>query len=151
MSQINDIIQLNVELEGLLRVAESRQSPEAIELAKEKFLQLSALFASLDVDSTPNNTNLTPPIPHIAPITPISPSTSSESLIKTFTINDKFLFRRELFDGSEADFVDTLNLIEAMSSLDEAREYLFYDLGWDSENETVADFVNIINNYFENR
>jgi hypothetical protein len=69
-------------------------------------------------------------------------------LKKAFTINDKFRFRRELFGNSEENFVDTIDLITAMKSFDEAQEYLYEDLGWDRKNEDVADFMTIIAKHF---
>lgn len=69
-------------------------------------------------------------------------------LKKAFTINDKFRFRRELFGGSEEAFVDTINLIIAMNSFDEAKEYIYDDLGFDAKNEDVVDFMAIISKHF---
>ena len=64
------------------------------------------------------------------------------------TLNDKFLFRRELFNGSDAELNDTLDLIASMDSLHEAEEYLYDDLQLDPENESVRDFMNILTTYF---
>lgn len=72
-------------------------------------------------------------------------------LRKAFTLNDKFLFRRELFGGSETEFADTIELITAMHSYDEAVEYLIDDLQWDGENTTVKDFLSIVAAYFKSR
>jgi hypothetical protein len=72
----------------------------------------------------------------------------ASDLKKAFTINDKFRFRRELFGNSEENFVDTIDLITAMKSFDEAQEYIYEDLGWDRTNEDVADFMTIIANHF---
>lgn len=72
-------------------------------------------------------------------------------LHKAFTINDKFLFRRELFGGNAQEFSDTIDLIMAMKSYDEATEYLIDDLQWSADNETVKDFMGIVANYFRTR
>ena len=69
---------------------------------------------------------------------------------KTMTLNDKFLFKRELFGGNEAELNDTLELLASMHSFDEATEYIYDDLQWDSENSTVKDFMDIIKSYFSN-
>lgn len=67
---------------------------------------------------------------------------------KMLTLNDKFLFRRELFNGSDTELNDTLELIASMHSSAEAREYLFDDLQWDPEAEAVNDFLALVDNYF---
>ena len=72
----------------------------------------------------------------------------SKDLRKAFTLNDHFRFRRELFANSEAELNDTLNLIETMQSYDEAEEYFYNDMGWDAENEDVAEFMAIIKKHF---
>lgn len=68
-----------------------------------------------------------------------------------FTINDRYRFRRELFGNSDAEMIDTLELLAAMSSADEAEEYLFDDLGWDRTNDDVADFMAIVRRRFADR
>ena len=42
------LIRLNVELEGALRVAEARPGVEAMDVARDKFAEMSALFATLE-------------------------------------------------------------------------------------------------------
>lgn len=57
------------------------------------------------------------------------------------SLNDKFRFRRELFDNSVVDMAETLGVVEQMTSEEELKDYLFNDLCWDAENETVKDFL----------
>lgn len=66
-----------------------------------------------------------------------------------FNLNDKFRFRRELFGNSEIAYTEALNMLSAMNSLDEAKEYLFDDLNWDSNNEDVQAFVELLENYYK--
>lgn len=70
-------------------------------------------------------------------------------LRRSFTINDKFRFRRELFGNSDSEFTDALNLVEAMNSPEEAEDYFYNDLGWDREQPEVVEFMTVIANYFE--
>ena len=72
----------------------------------------------------------------------------SKNLKAVISLNDMFRFRRELFANSAADMNDTLNLVEAMSSWDEAEDYFYNDLGWDSESDDVKEFMAIIKNHF---
>lgn len=67
---------------------------------------------------------------------------------KMFTINDRYRFRRELFCNNEVDFVDNLNLVQAMSCYEDAEDYFYNDLQWDSENEDVVEFMSVIFKYF---
>lgn len=73
---------------------------------------------------------------------------SGKPLASFFSINDKFRFRRELFSNSNAEFVDALNLIETMESVEEAEDYFFNDLQWDAQSDDVADFLTIVHRYF---
>ncbi len=68
---------------------------------------------------------------------------------RAFTINDKFLFRRELFGNSNQQYNDALDLIAQMTSFAEAESYFFGNYGWDTENGHVKRFMEIIENYFE--
>ena len=70
---------------------------------------------------------------------------------KLLTLNDKFLFRRELFGGNDAEMSDTLDLIASMHSLAEAEEYAYDDLQWDPEAPVVRDFMAVIAGYFNQR
>lgn len=66
-----------------------------------------------------------------------------------FNLNDKFRFRRELFGNSEVAYVEALNMLSAMNSLDEAKEYLYEDLEWDPANEDVIAFIELLANYYK--
>lgn len=73
---------------------------------------------------------------------------SSRDIRRAFTLNDRFRFRRELFENSEARFVDALDVISAMNSYDEAEEYFYDDLCWNPESDDVKDFMQIVYNHF---
>lgn len=73
---------------------------------------------------------------------------SSREIRRAFTLNDRFRFRRELFENSEARFVEALDVISAMSSYDEAEEYFYDDLCWDPDNEEVKEFMQKVYNHF---
>lgn len=183
---LDQLIRLNVELEGSLRVLAERESPEAESSARQTLDRLNNLFSQafpadahaeaiqevkdeeaeggeLEPNPEPNemqipsenseNSEPSEPTPVPAPAAPLTVDAAiacreSRDLRKAFTLNDKFLFRRELFDGNDQEFSDTIDLLTAMHSLDEAKEYLFDDLHWDPENEVVKDFMAIITNHF---
>ena len=72
----------------------------------------------------------------------------ARTLRKAFTLNDKFRFRRELFNGDDALFGRTLDAIQKEPSYDDAVEYLQEKLNWDINNPDVTDFLAIVRNHF---
>ena len=83
------------------------------------------------------------PIPEPEPAQPPRTAVNTR-LLKAFTLNDKFRFRRELFNGDDDDFADTLSLLAHMPSYAEAADYLTNDLLWDTRNPNVEDFLAIL-------
>ncbi len=182
-----------------------RPSPEALEAAREKFDEMTALFATLapasatdqhdeeqtqlkydealngedspmdeptdsmvpadgqivetdaEAEAVPAATSA--PAPEAQRETPAQESRPiavdermlKSDLRKSFTLNDKFRFRRELFGGDDAEFSDTLDLLATMHSLSEAEEYIYDDLQWSREDENVAEFMDIVANFFNTR
>lgn len=179
---LNRIILLNVELEGALRVAADRPSAEALESAKKKFAEISALFAMLNptdfiATKEEEKTELkeeeavgaeSAPMPEPeftdnqgeAEFKEIEKTDNEEGLNveepkqergdirKMLTLNDKFLFKRELFGNNDEEFNATLDLLGAMHSFEEAEEYAYEDLRWDKNDPKVNDFMTIVENYF---
>lgn len=72
----------------------------------------------------------------------------ARDLRRAFTLNDKFRFRRYLFDNDDVRFAETLDALSAMPHYAEARHYLIETLGWDAQNEDVKDFLAIVENHF---
>lgn len=83
-----------------------------------------------------------------ASISSVEPS-PAQLLRKMFTISDIYLFRRELFNNSDAEFNDALGRIANTSSMDEAREYLLYALGLDAKKEETQMFLSQLEALFE--
>lgn len=65
-----------------------------------------------------------------------------------FSINDKYRFKKELFGGSDADFNTTLAFVASMDNYMEAEEYFIDELGLDPKHPVVADFLQILEKYF---
>ncbi len=72
----------------------------------------------------------------------------SKDMHKALSLNDRFRFQRELFAGSKNDLNNALDLVNAMLTYDEAEEYFIHDLGWDQDNEDVADFMGLVRRHF---
>lgn len=190
MIDINTLLQLNIELEGLLRVLVDRDNIHARTLLAEKFEQYSDALRQYLAESEPAQpqteqaaeevceqgaaenqtidetevatsageeeeteeaeveiTSVTEePEPAEEQIEPADEdhATANMKLLSAFTINDKFRFRRELFNGDIEDFADTLDLLARMPSYDEAVDYLTNDLLWDTRNPAVEEFFEIL-------
>ena len=100
-----------------------------------------AVSSAADVPDAPAS-----PVVETAPVAAVRPI---GDIRKAFTINDRFRFRRELFENSEKLFADALNTIDAMRSFAEAEDYFFNTLEWDKESEEVAEFMSKLKAYFE--
>jgi len=72
----------------------------------------------------------------------------AKELRKALSLNDQFRFRRELFGNSDIRMNETLSLIDAMQSYEEAEDYILNDLNWDVENPDVAEFMKIVQKHF---
>ena len=72
----------------------------------------------------------------------------AKELRKALSLNDRFRFRRELFGNSDIRMNETLSLIDAMQSYEEAEDYILNDLNWDVENPDVAEFMKIVQIHF---
>lgn len=72
----------------------------------------------------------------------------ARELRKAFTLNDKFRFRRELFNNDNDKFRETLERIERMQSNDEAVAYMTEVLGWNLDEEAPSDFAATVANHF---
>ena len=66
-----------------------------------------------------------------------------------FSINDRFLFLRELFDGNSQQFNDAIGVIQRMSNIDQVQQFVTDVLQLDSSNEIVKEFIRLINLSFK--
>lgn len=65
-----------------------------------------------------------------------------------FTLNDKFGFRRTLFDQDDAKFARALDELSLCASFAEAQNWMVENYGWDMENPNVDDFMSIIKRHY---
>jgi hypothetical protein len=64
-------------------------------------------------------------------------------------INDRFQYIRELFDGDNEKFLETVKALDSMSDIKEAVDYLRNNFKW-KKNETSLKFVNLVKRRFQN-
>ena len=65
-------------------------------------------------------------------------------LKSSFSLNDRFLYSRELFNGNMKMFDSTLEFIEGIEDFPIIEDYFYNELEWDPENLHVATFMEIL-------
>lgn len=70
-------------------------------------------------------------------------------LKRVFTLNDKFRFRRALFDQDDSKFARALAELSDLTSFEDAKRLVTEKYGWDIENPDVEDFLLIIKPHYE--
>ncbi len=63
-------------------------------------------------------------------------------------INDRFQYIRELFDGDNKKFLETVKTLDSMDNIREAIDYLRNNFKW-KKNETSLKFVNLVKRRFQ--
>lgn len=66
-----------------------------------------------------------------------------------FSINERFRFKKALFQDSDVDFNNTLALVASMESYEEAEEYFLNEEGLMRNDPVVIEFLEIIKRYFK--
>lgn len=167
INQIQSLQNATYELEGLLQLMADRKHDVKLlrSLIVEKSNQIAQMANSLQEDAADlthveaaHKEQSEPEVEHIDRAQ-VSSSSISEpvckndmeertSLRKLFPLNDVFLYRRTLFNGSQSDFDASLALVSEMHTIEQACEYFYGDLQWNPEMQEVKDFMAIINRYF---
>lgn len=66
---------------------------------------------------------------------------SKRNLKAGFSLNDRFLYARELFDNNMKTFDSTLKSLEGVKDFSVIEDYFYNELDWDSENPIVKEFM----------
>lgn len=67
--------------------------------------------------------------------------TGTRNLKSAFSLNDRFLYSRELFDGDMKMFDSTLKQLEGIEDFNVVEDYFFNELDWDKDNQQVKSFI----------
>lgn len=70
-------------------------------------------------------------------------------LKRGISLNDRFLFQRELFNNNRSEMDRVMEILNGLVSFEEAENYLKKELSWDFENQTVKEFLIVIKKGFE--
>ncbi len=71
-----------------------------------------------------------------------------QKLKAAFSLNDRFLYSRELFEGNMKMFDSTLEFLEGIEDYSIIEDYFYSELEWDPENSYVAAFMEILRPHF---
>lgn len=69
-----------------------------------------------------------------------------KKLKSAFSLNDRFLYARELFGGDMKMFDSALDFIEGVDDYSIIEDYFFNEMDWDAENPTVQAFMEVLRN-----
>ena len=70
-------------------------------------------------------------------------------LKRGISLNDRFLFQRELFNNNRQEMDKVMETLNKLGSLEEAENYLMRQYNWDFEDQTVKEFLLVIKKGFE--
>lgn len=71
-----------------------------------------------------------------------------QSIRKAITLNDRIRYMNELFGGDAQLLSTTIDQLDAMSSLQEAKNYVKWNFSWNEEDEATADFMRLLEDRF---
>jgi len=95
----------------------------------------------------PSNTDEKPVIPSLNDVIQAPPAILD--LKRSISLNDRFLFQRELFHNDRNEMNSVMISLNAFESFEGVERYLRETRPWDFENQTVKDFLRIIQKGFE--
>lgn len=153
------IINATLEVEGMLRILTARPDDEnAYSLLLDKAATLNNLIseaaeipAAVEEETVENIEEEQQAEATYEPLVFSAEAQTAPALppfVSEFSINDKYMFIRELFDGSTAEFAEIVNIVDSMQSLGGAYDYFLDELGWDPDNDTVSEFLSIVAKHF---
>jgi hypothetical protein len=70
-------------------------------------------------------------------------------LKRGISLNDRFLFQRELFNNSRSEMDSVMENLNEMGSFEEAESYLRSEQGWNFEEQAAKEFLLVIKKGFE--
>lgn len=106
-------------------------------------------------DSSTKNTDYSHSFINSSPISRFADSSTSSrdarivtDLKKAIGLNDRFRFKNDLFDNNETLLWDTIDALNALDSMSEAKAYLQTRFSWSDDNATVVYFYEILERKF---
>lgn len=157
---LTEMINLTAEIAEQLLVAKDNDSTGLTPKTKLDIIRLAELAATLpdlqeDVEPEPEPEVVigSEPAPFIESaaggFAPAATGLVAAELRRMFSLNDLFLFRRELFQGSQVLFDRALEEVGACSSAEEARRVLIERYAIDPKRAEAKEFISVISGLFE--
>lgn len=166
------LLEKAIEIEGIIRILrDGHPSPETYALLKRKTAELSAEVAtlqpqrqvaeSIDTSTEPDDIILSfdtaeEPLAASATGTTFSGnkekerSASERKCLKSiFSLNDRYLYSRELFGGDMKMFDATLGFIEGVENFSDIEDYFYNELEWDPDNSVATSFIDTLRLHYK--
>ena len=85
----------------------------------------------------------------LAPKINVNPPVHIIDIKRGVSLNDRFLFQRELFNNNRNEMNNTLEHFNSLGSYEEAEKYIRDNYNWDFENQIVNDFLLVVKKGFK--
>lgn len=104
----------------------------------------------IEIPAEPVEKKVVPPVAEKQPVflNELLEKKNLSDFRKAFSLNDRFYFRRELFAGDEAKMNKVISDLNDIHSYEESVSYLNEKLNWNVEDETVVDFIKLLEKRF---
>lgn len=108
------------------------------------------IFLTLEDEDEEEPTQTVPVAGNVNPAnTSINTSKERKNLKTCFSLNDRFLYARELFGGNMRTFDSTLSRIEQLRDFADVERYVFDELGWSADNQFANAFIETLRNHYK--
>ncbi len=162
VTDLEQLLELNLEIEGCIRVLIARESPEARLMLRGKIEALAEAYTEWEDGKDMEKEQMQhpeeeadvakkPSVVDEAEIPTVEnriAQQASRDFSKAFTLNDRYRFTQSLFHNDTENFSIAVNRIEKMESLSDAYDYLLNELNWDADQPEASDFLAIVANHF---
>lgn len=141
--ELNNLLDNVYELEGLIHLALSRDdnAEHLSGLIARKAQSIAGMTEKSDMSDPSDKSDHTETVE--------VPQTVSEPRGRlVFSINDRYRFRRELFNNNDTAFNDALALVAQMDNYEEAEDYFLGELQWNPDSEEVTAFFDVLQKYY---
>lgn len=154
---IQNLLDSVYELEGLLQLAAAGRIPvDALPRVVIEKIELLRRLASTP-DPLPHSPSpeageysledaedaVEAPLPdaNVGTVDTDAPAGTPTAALPSFSINDRYLYIREIFNGNPVAFDEAMDRIACCCNREEAEEYLYAELELNPENSVHADFI----------
>ncbi|MDO5571800.1 MAG: hypothetical protein Q4F97_10120 [Bacteroidales bacterium] len=134
------------------------QSLTASKINSEKNAEFSKESDKSHLEATLSSVNDSKPLAEVfekvyqpQPKTNVSSAYHTNDIRKLLTLNDRFLFQRELFRGDVGMLNYVLNEINGIETLDDALDFISKKFNWNPEAEGVDQFIELVERFYNNK